>query len=221
MAFGQLPVCSPVWLHNAATPTNARHRHRTRCMPFFGKYRVRCSSAVIACSASLLQSTGASGHEVALCCGKGDQREGLYFDDRATSLRTPGLTSPNVSDRKTLLLRVFAYSVITASPENAAHLPRMTNNVLVEAFSRVSTSDSRQDALEALIQTLTPYEWRFIQSLTSTRTFQFDIIGHLPVELVAQVFSYLDTSTPWRLQRVGSTHSENLWPPQQLQFPLA
>lgn len=80
----------------------------------------------------------------------------------------------------------------------------MANNVLVEAFARLSTSDLKQDALEALIQSLTPYEWRYVQSLTSTRTFQFDIIGRLPVELVAQVLSYLDTSTPWRLQHVGA-----------------
>lgn len=75
---------------------------------------------------------------------------------------------------------------------------------LAEAFTRLSTSDSRLNALEALIKELTPYEWRFIQSLTSTRTFQFDIIGQLPVELVSHIFSYLDTSTPWRLQLVGS-----------------
>jgi hypothetical protein len=85
----------------------------------------------------------------------------------------------------------------------------MVNNVLAEPFARLSTSDSRQTALEALIQELTPYEWRFVQSLTSTRTFQFDIIGRLPVELVSQVFSYLDTSTPWQLQHVGPSHPES------------
>ena len=79
----------------------------------------------------------------------------------------------------------------------------MANNVLVEAFARLSTSDSKQDALKALVQELTPYEWRFVQFLASTRTFHFDIIGHLPVELAVEVFSYFDTATPWRLQSVG------------------
>lgn len=79
--------------------------------------------------------------------------------------------------------------------------------VLLQAFARLPTSDSRLDALEALIQELTPYEWRFVQSRTSTRTFQFDIIGCLPVELVSHIFSHLDTTTPWQLQHVGQTRT--------------
>lgn len=78
----------------------------------------------------------------------------------------------------------------------------MPSNGLAQAFMRLSTSDSRLEALEALIKELTPYEWRFVQSLTSARSFQFDIIGRLPLELVSQIISYLDTSTPWRLQLV-------------------
>lgn len=81
----------------------------------------------------------------------------------------------------------------------------MASKGFAEAFARLSTSDSRLNALEALINELTPYEWRFVQALTSTRTFQLDFIGRLPVELVSHVFSYLDTSTPWRLQHVGQT----------------
>lgn len=79
----------------------------------------------------------------------------------------------------------------------------MASDRLIEAFAQLSTTDSRRSALQALIQELTPYEWRFVRSLTGTRTFQFDIIGRLPVELVSHIFSYLDTSTPWRLQHVG------------------
>lgn len=83
----------------------------------------------------------------------------------------------------------------------------MTTDSLAKAFARLSTPDSRRAALQHLIQELTPYEWRFIQSLTSSRTFQFDIIGHLPAELVSHIFSYLDTSTPWRLQHVGRSRT--------------
>ncbi|KAF1932976.1 uncharacterized protein M421DRAFT_254086 [Didymella exigua CBS 183.55] len=95
-------------------------------------------------------------------------------------------------------------------PRKAAHLPDMASNGLAEAFARLSNSDSRLDALEALIKELTPYEWRFVQSLTSTRTFQFDIIGRLPVELVSQIFSYLDASKPWQLQHVCRAWYEQL-----------
>lgn len=73
----------------------------------------------------------------------------------------------------------------------------------MEAFARLSTADSRRTALQALIQELTPHEWRFVHALTSTQTFQFDIVGRLPIELVSHIFSYLDTCTPWRLQHVG------------------
>ena len=79
----------------------------------------------------------------------------------------------------------------------------MASDRLVEAFARLSTADSRRTALQALIQELTPYEWRFVHALTSTRSFHFDIVGQLPIELVSHIFSYLDTSTPWRLQHVG------------------
>ena len=92
-------------------------------------------------------------------------------------------------------------------PGRASHFAfcpcSMASDRLVEAFARLSIADSRRAALQALIQELTPYEWRFVHALTGTRTFQLDIVGHLPIELVSHIFSYLDTSTPWRLQHVG------------------
>ncbi len=83
----------------------------------------------------------------------------------------------------------------------------MADAGVAEAFARLSTSDSRLNALEALIKELTPYEWRFVKSRTGSRTFHFDLIGRLPVELVSHIFSYLDTSSPWRLQHVGQTRT--------------
>ncbi|KAJ4986051.1 hypothetical protein SVAN01_08424 [Stagonosporopsis vannaccii] len=146
--------------------------------------------------------TGASGHEDAqlppACSLERDRRRG---SDRATFLQSPRLTSPDVLDRQTLPL---------CYPSPSARLPKMASSGLVEAFARLSTSASRLDALEALIQELTPYEWRFVQSRTGTRTFQFDIIGRLPVELVSHIFSYLDTTTPWRLQHVSRSWHQNL-----------
>ncbi|KAI4908589.1 uncharacterized protein J4E92_010782 [Alternaria infectoria] len=61
----------------------------------------------------------------------------------------------------------------------------------------------REQALKALTAELSPYEWRTLHATTSSRTFQFDVIGNLPVELVAQVFSHLDVAAPYRLQSVS------------------
>ncbi|KAF2133202.1 hypothetical protein P153DRAFT_428236 [Dothidotthia symphoricarpi CBS 119687] len=79
----------------------------------------------------------------------------------------------------------------------------METTSLVNAFRCLPTNDSRQQALGALMNELTPYEWRTLQSITSARSFQVDIVGRLPVELVPQIFSYLDVATPYRLQLVS------------------
>jgi hypothetical protein len=78
----------------------------------------------------------------------------------------------------------------------------METDALVEAFGLLHTSAARLRALEALMRELSPYEWRSVQTIAATRSFQCDIIGRLPVELVAQVFAYLDTSAPYLLQQV-------------------
>jgi hypothetical protein len=78
----------------------------------------------------------------------------------------------------------------------------METDALIRAFGRLSTSDARLRAMEALMRTLSPYEWRAVHSVAAARRFEVDIIGRLPVELVAQIFAYLDTSAPYRLQPV-------------------
>jgi hypothetical protein len=79
----------------------------------------------------------------------------------------------------------------------------MDTEAMIAAFKRLQTSSARKEAIEALTKELSPYEWRALQSMTSVRSFQFDIIAQLPVELVAHVFAHLDTSSPYRLQRVS------------------
>lgn len=144
-----------------------------------------------------LRSTGASCHEDA---GGRSSRVPFVGDSSSTSCQPPQLTLPNVSDLQTLFL---CCEHPRHYPRPAARLLRMGNDGLIEAFARLSTSDSRLHALEALLKDLTPYEWRFVQSLANTQTFQCDLIGQLPVELVSQIFSYLDTTAPWRLQLVS------------------
>lgn len=78
----------------------------------------------------------------------------------------------------------------------------MATDAVIAAFRRLHTNDSRQEAVEALVGELTSHERRALQSITAGQSFQCDIIGRLPLELVAQVFAELDTSTPYRLQCV-------------------
>jgi hypothetical protein len=79
----------------------------------------------------------------------------------------------------------------------------MDTSPFLEAFRRLQTAESRRDALNDLVNELTPYEWRALHAITSTRSFQFDIIGQLPLELIAQIFRHLDPSAPYRLQIVS------------------
>lgn len=77
-----------------------------------------------------------------------------------------------------------------------------TPSQVVEAFRNLPTNQARVAAINALLDELTPAEWRAAKAKAAQRTFTFDVIGSLPVELAAQVFSHLDIATPFRLQRV-------------------
>ncbi|KAL6706606.1 hypothetical protein ACN47E_005362 [Coniothyrium glycines] len=79
----------------------------------------------------------------------------------------------------------------------------MEVTLFLEAFNALSSNAARRRALDLLTDELTPYEWRSLHSILSANHFEFDIVGHLPVELVAHVFGYLTTSTPYTLQLVS------------------
>jgi hypothetical protein len=74
---------------------------------------------------------------------------------------------------------------------------------LVNAFRQL-TGPTRKEALTALVDELTVCEWRDLRDGLNTRTFRKDIVGHLPFELVLQVFSYLDIGALYRLQVVST-----------------
>lgn len=80
----------------------------------------------------------------------------------------------------------------------------MDAEALIAAFKRLPAGDSRQNFLDALVGEFTAYEWRAVQRRLNERTFQRDIIGRLPVELVAHIFAYLEASAPYALQRVST-----------------
>ncbi|KAH6616664.1 hypothetical protein C7974DRAFT_402211 [Boeremia exigua] len=170
---------------------------RTRCKPSARAFRN--AAAVMCCSR--LHSPGASRHEDAPASMEGDRQEG------------PCDAAANVTEHVSSANPPFAvnhHRTISRYPGGPTRLPGMARSALADAFARLPTSDSRLEALEALMSALSPYEWRFVQSLAIARTFQFDIIGRLPVEIVSHIFSYLDTSTPWRLQQVSRRWHRNL-----------
>lgn len=79
----------------------------------------------------------------------------------------------------------------------------------INAFRHLQRQE-RGQALEALATELTPYEWRALHAIVASRPFQCDIIGRLPLELVAHIFSHLDIVAPYRLQIVSKRWSRNL-----------
>jgi hypothetical protein len=85
----------------------------------------------------------------------------------------------------------------------------MDTTSFIEAFRCLQTHE-REQALEALTNELSPSDWIHLHAITSTRSFQHDIIGNLPVELVAQIFRHLDTTCPYRYQIVSRRWNNTL-----------
>ncbi|KAF2107860.1 hypothetical protein BDV96DRAFT_288654 [Lophiotrema nucula] len=70
-------------------------------------------------------------------------------------------------------------------------------------FARKPSNAARRDALEGIISQLTNHEWRYLRDRLATKSFQFDIIGSLPVELAVLVFAHLEPSAIYRSRRVS------------------
>jgi hypothetical protein len=79
----------------------------------------------------------------------------------------------------------------------------MDKDILIQAL-RHQPRAVRSEALAALIGELDPHEWREVRNTLNARSFQFDLIGSLPLELVVRVFAHLDIGAPYRLQSVRS-----------------
>lgn len=71
----------------------------------------------------------------------------------------------------------------------------------------------RLEWLRQIERDLSIYEWRELQIILNRRTFQFDIIGHLPVELVALVFSFIDIDAVFSCLRVSKQWHDLFWQP--------
>ncbi|KAL1610416.1 hypothetical protein SLS60_002083 [Paraconiothyrium brasiliense] len=78
----------------------------------------------------------------------------------------------------------------------------MAAPAFVDAFL-LQTPHARRAALAALAAHFSPDEWRQLKALADAKTLQFDIVAGLPPELVFHIFSFLDISTPFRLQAVS------------------
>lgn len=86
------------------------------------------------------------------------------------------------------------------------------DNDVLGAFRRL-LPHQRKHVLALLPAELTPYEWRALHAITSRRSFHADIVGRLPLELVATIFTYLDPAAPYRLQAVSRPWSHRLRSP--------
>ncbi|KAF2792598.1 hypothetical protein K505DRAFT_307429 [Melanomma pulvis-pyrius CBS 109.77] len=87
---------------------------------------------------------------------------------------------------------------------------------IVQAFRQCQTNRSRAEALEALTAELTPAEWRALSAKLNGRDFRFDIVGALPVELVASIFAHVDVGALFRLQCVSKCWRSLLCSPDVL-----
>ncbi len=73
---------------------------------------------------------------------------------------------------------------------------------LVRDFKQLPSASNESNPLHSILQSLSPYEWRDLHALLTTRTFQHDIIGNLPIELVVAIFKELDLIAPLVCRRV-------------------
>lgn len=78
----------------------------------------------------------------------------------------------------------------------------MEETDVVRYFQEIPSSASRRAALQGIVKQLTPYEWRELYEELGRRSFQYDIVGNLPPEIVLGIFNYLPIWSPFALQRV-------------------
>jgi len=71
----------------------------------------------------------------------------------------------------------------------------------------------RRTWLNDIVDSLSGEEWRELQALLNRRSFQLDIIGNLPVEIVALVCSYIDISDATRCLGVSKRWQDLIMQP--------
>ncbi|KAF2191414.1 hypothetical protein K469DRAFT_746751 [Zopfia rhizophila CBS 207.26] len=91
---------------------------------------------------------------------------------------------------------------------------------VVQGFRNLQSNSGRREALDGIMNELNPYEWRRIKEQLDGREFFFDIIGKVPLEIVVQIFSYLDVLVPFRLQCVSQQWKTVLRSPDVLKRVL-
>ncbi|CDM26815.1 hypothetical protein DTO013E5_6990 [Penicillium roqueforti] len=81
---------------------------------------------------------------------------------------------------------------------------------ILEGFVALRDRSSRREVLNAILDTLDSYEIREVKSRLEPVTFQLDLLGKLPIELVAMLVEYLDLADLVILQRVSKRWRELL-----------
>ncbi|CAI7643294.1 unnamed protein product [Penicillium viridicatum] len=78
-----------------------------------------------------------------------------------------------------------------------------TTQPILAGFTALRDNSSRRAALNEILDNLSPYEIREVKSRFETMTFQCDLLGKLPLELVAMLVKYLDLADLVLLRRVS------------------
>ncbi|KAJ5400550.1 hypothetical protein N7465_011039 [Penicillium sp. CMV-2018d] len=74
---------------------------------------------------------------------------------------------------------------------------------ILAGFMALRDNSSRRAALNEILDNLSPHEVREVKSRFETMTFQCDLLGKLPLELVAMLVKYLDLADLVLLRRVS------------------
>ncbi|KAF2230702.1 hypothetical protein EV356DRAFT_326216 [Viridothelium virens] len=75
---------------------------------------------------------------------------------------------------------------------------------VADAFRNLQTKHDRRVALDGILQNLDSHEWRALSQRLASRSFTFDIIGSLPIELVGSIFGWLVWTDVFIYRRVSS-----------------
>ncbi|KAF2834733.1 hypothetical protein M501DRAFT_508304 [Patellaria atrata CBS 101060] len=86
----------------------------------------------------------------------------------------------------------------------------VTMSNIAEQFKALKPGPQRAEALTGIMRDLSNWELRYVKDVICDNQFDFDIVGNLPLELVICIFSYLDTTAPFRYQVVSKQWREVL-----------
>ncbi|KAL2000837.1 hypothetical protein VTN02DRAFT_2576 [Thermoascus thermophilus] len=74
---------------------------------------------------------------------------------------------------------------------------------IIASFKALKGKEARRAAYHGILDQLLPDEWREVRERVDVRSFKYDILGSLPLELIARICEFLDLREIISLQRVS------------------